>query len=186
MSIDAAGLSKMLREDRAEWDALVVPLDAHPHQVLYGGASVWASRDVYAHLLGAMFERRLRAIQAVPPARWRDTPKLHHHHFALWRSPCRAELRRDHSLFTCLAVALPLAEAMPPQLRQEGKPEAKGHVDRQQLRAFDPVRFAVKGDEGTDRDRGDERRELVLIELELKMMPERQAYQDGREQNRCR
>lgn len=50
MSIDAAGLSKMLREDRAEWDALVVLLDAHPHQVLYGGASVWASRDVYAHL----------------------------------------------------------------------------------------------------------------------------------------
>jgi hypothetical protein len=122
MSIDAASLSKMLREDRAEWDALVALLDAHSSgQTLHGGESVWASRDVYAHLARwmerstadlqarledltlpalsgtddeinarwqqadsilsfaaarershAMFERRLRAIQAVPHARWSD------------------------------------------------------------------------------------------------------------------
>jgi hypothetical protein len=119
--MDAVGVSKMLREDRAEWDALVALLDAHPSRALHGGASVWASRDVYAHLARwiehstadlrarledltlpplpgtddeinarwqqadsrlsfaaarerahAMFERRLRAIQAVPPARWSD------------------------------------------------------------------------------------------------------------------
>lgn len=48
--MDAAGVSKMLRKDRAEWDALVALLDAHPRRALHGDASVWASRDVYAHL----------------------------------------------------------------------------------------------------------------------------------------
>jgi hypothetical protein len=119
--MDAAAVSKMLREDSAEWDGLVALLDAHPSRALHGGASVWASRDVYAHLARwmqhstadlrarlenltlpplsgtddeinarwqradsvlsfavarerahGMFERRLRAIQAVPPARWSD------------------------------------------------------------------------------------------------------------------
>ena len=119
--MDDAGLSNMLREDRAEWNALVAVLDAHPGEALHGGTSVWVSRDVYAHLARwmehstadlqarledltlpplsgtedeinarwqqadsvlsfaaarerahAIFERRLRAIQAVPPARWSD------------------------------------------------------------------------------------------------------------------
>ncbi|MDP9237448.1 MAG: maleylpyruvate isomerase N-terminal domain-containing protein [Chloroflexota bacterium] len=119
--MDDAGLSEMLREDRAEWDALVALLDAHTDRALHGGESGWASRDVYAHLARwmehstadlqarledltlpplsgtedeinarwqqadsvlsfaaarerahAIFERRLRAIQAVPPTRWSD------------------------------------------------------------------------------------------------------------------
>jgi Flavin reductase like domain len=50
LPIDAADPLEMLREDRAEWDALVVLLDAHPRQALHRGTSVWTSRDIYAHL----------------------------------------------------------------------------------------------------------------------------------------
>jgi hypothetical protein len=110
----------MLREDRAEWDALLALLEAHPEGSLHAsGSPSWTSRDIYAHLarwiehstatlearlagrtlpplegtddeinarwqqedsgltLGqarqraqAAFERRLRAIQAVPADRW--------------------------------------------------------------------------------------------------------------------
>ncbi len=110
----------MLREDRAEWDALVAVLQAHPEESLHDASSPpWMSRDVYAHLArwierstavlearlaGATlprlegtddeinarwqrednglslsearerartaFERRLRAIEAVPADRW--------------------------------------------------------------------------------------------------------------------
>jgi hypothetical protein len=119
--MDAEGIANMLREDRAEWAALVALLDVRPDQALHQDAWAWASRDVYAHLARwmehstadlearleeltrpplqgsddeinarwrqadsalilaeargrahAMFERRLQAIQAVPPTRWSD------------------------------------------------------------------------------------------------------------------
>ncbi len=110
----------MVREDRAEWEALVAVLEAHPEESLHDASSPpWMSRDVYAHLarwiehstaklearlagrtlpqlegsddeinarwrqedsglsLGearqrarTAFERRLRAIEAVPVGRW--------------------------------------------------------------------------------------------------------------------
>src|SRR3990172_5508639 len=110
----------MLHRDRAEWEALVAVLEAHPEQRLHGeGSPSWVSRDVYAHLarwirhsaddlearLGGRtlpplegtddeinarwqredsalsldearqrareaFERRIRAIERVPPGRW--------------------------------------------------------------------------------------------------------------------
>ena len=41
----------MLQEDRAEWQALVAVLDAHPEASLHEpGSPPWTSRDVYAHL----------------------------------------------------------------------------------------------------------------------------------------
>lgn len=41
----------MLREDRAEWEALVAVLEAHPEVSLHdSGSPSWTSRDVYAHL----------------------------------------------------------------------------------------------------------------------------------------
>ena len=44
-------VAKMLSDDRAEWDRLVVLLDAHPNVVVHGPPSPpWMSRDVYAHL----------------------------------------------------------------------------------------------------------------------------------------
>ena len=48
--MDDSELTEMFREDSAEWDALVAILDAQPNETLYGGASPWVSRDVYAHL----------------------------------------------------------------------------------------------------------------------------------------
>jgi hypothetical protein len=49
--MDAEAVAAMLREDRAEWDALVAVLEAHPDESLHGaGSPAWTSRDVYAHL----------------------------------------------------------------------------------------------------------------------------------------
>ena len=118
--MDAEAVAAMVREDRAEWEALVAVLEAHPEESLHDASSPpWTSRDVYAHLarwiehstaklearlagrtlpqlegsddeinarwrqadsglsLGearqrarTAFERRLRAIEAVPAGRW--------------------------------------------------------------------------------------------------------------------
>ena len=118
--MDSEAVAAMLRQDRAEWEALVAALEAHPEEILHdASAPPWTSRDVCAHLarwmerstaeLGARlegrtlpplegaddeinarwqqedsglsldgaksraeqaFESRLRAIQAVPAARW--------------------------------------------------------------------------------------------------------------------
>lgn len=120
--MDAEAVAAMLREDRAEWEALVVVLEAHPEGPLHDRESPdWNSRDVYAHLARwiehstahlrahlegrpfpnlkgtddeinarwqredsglsldearewarTAFERRIQAIQAVPPDRWDD------------------------------------------------------------------------------------------------------------------
>lgn len=44
-------IAEMLREDRAEWEALVAILEAHPDGPLHNPNSpAWTSRDVYAHL----------------------------------------------------------------------------------------------------------------------------------------
>jgi len=49
--MDTEAIVAMLQEDRAEWEALVAMLDAHPKESLHGaGSPPWASRDVYAHL----------------------------------------------------------------------------------------------------------------------------------------
>ena len=118
--MDSDAIAAMLREDRAEWEALVAVLEAHPDQSLHGaGSPPWTRRDLYAHLARwierstaelqarlagrtlppiegtddqinarwqqedscfnlvearerarTAFERRLRAIEAVPTARW--------------------------------------------------------------------------------------------------------------------
>ena len=119
--MDTETVQEMLRQDRAEWEALVAVLDAHPEGPLHHPESPeWTARDAYAHLarwiehstdtLEALlarrpfpaslegpddeinarwqaehshmtiaearakaqqaFERRIRAIQAVPPDRW--------------------------------------------------------------------------------------------------------------------
>jgi hypothetical protein len=118
--MDAEAVAAMLREDRAEWEALLAVLEAHPEENLHDpGSPSWTSRDVYAHLarwiehstaalearlagrtlpllegtddeinarwqqedsglsLGeareraqTAFQRRLRAIEAVPADRW--------------------------------------------------------------------------------------------------------------------
>ncbi len=114
-----AAIVEMLRENHAEWAALVAALDADPARGT--GDPSWTSRDVYAHLAYWMerstalldatlaggsvpdpegtvdeinarvreeyrdlsleearswahdaFERRLRAIEAVPAGRWDD------------------------------------------------------------------------------------------------------------------
>jgi hypothetical protein len=49
--MDAEAVAAMLRQDRAEWEALVAVLEAHPDENLHGpGSPSWTSRDVYAHL----------------------------------------------------------------------------------------------------------------------------------------
>jgi hypothetical protein len=118
--VDTEAVAAMLRRDRAEWEALVAVIEAHPEQPLHGeGSPSWVSRDVYAHLarwIGRStddlearlagralpplagtddeinarwqredsalsladareqareaFERRIRAIESVPPGRW--------------------------------------------------------------------------------------------------------------------
>ena len=48
--MDTAAIAAMLREDRAEWAALVAALDAHPDGPLHDPDSpAWTARDVYAH-----------------------------------------------------------------------------------------------------------------------------------------
>ena len=118
--VDSEALAAMLREDRAQWEALVDVLEAQPQESLHdAGSPPWMSRDVYAHLARWMerstddlearlagrtlppllgtedeinarwqqedsglslgearkraqqaFERRIRAIEAVPAERW--------------------------------------------------------------------------------------------------------------------
>lgn len=49
--MDADAGAAMLREDRAEWDALCAVLDAHSDAPLHDPESPdWTARDVYAHL----------------------------------------------------------------------------------------------------------------------------------------
>ncbi len=49
--MDAEAVAAMLREDRAQWEALTAVLDAHPEGSLHDPTSPqWTSRDVYAHL----------------------------------------------------------------------------------------------------------------------------------------
>ena len=49
--MDAEAVAAMLREDRAEWEALTAVLDANPEGSLHDPISPrWISRDVYAHL----------------------------------------------------------------------------------------------------------------------------------------
>ncbi len=49
--MDTEAVAAMLREDRAEWEALVAVLEAHPEESLHdAGSPPWTSRDVYAHL----------------------------------------------------------------------------------------------------------------------------------------
>ena len=49
--MDSEAIASMLREDRAEWEALVAVLEAQPEESLDdAGSPTWTSRDVYAHL----------------------------------------------------------------------------------------------------------------------------------------
>ncbi len=49
--MDAEAIAAMLREDRAQWEALTAVLDAHPEGSLHElNSPSWMSRDVYAHL----------------------------------------------------------------------------------------------------------------------------------------
>ena len=49
--MDTEELKNMLQDDRAEWQALVAVLEAHPEGSLHEPNSPpWTSRDVYAHL----------------------------------------------------------------------------------------------------------------------------------------
>ena len=49
--MDAEAVAAMLGRDRAQWEALVAALEAHPEDVLHdASAPPWTRRDVYAHL----------------------------------------------------------------------------------------------------------------------------------------
>jgi hypothetical protein len=49
--VDADTLAARIREDHAEWQALVTALDAHPEGALHDPESPeWNARDVYGHL----------------------------------------------------------------------------------------------------------------------------------------
>ncbi len=49
--MDAEAIAVMLQEDRAQWEALIAVLDAHPEASLHDPSSPrWTCRDVYAHL----------------------------------------------------------------------------------------------------------------------------------------
>ncbi len=62
--MDADPIAVMLREDRAEWEALTAVLDAHTERSLHDPSSpLWTSRDVYAHL-ARWIERSTSEIEA--------------------------------------------------------------------------------------------------------------------------
>jgi hypothetical protein len=62
--MDAVEIAAMLDQDRAEWDALVAVLEAHPVGPVHRGDVVaWTSRDMYAHLARWM-ERSTADIEA--------------------------------------------------------------------------------------------------------------------------
>ena len=76
--MDAQAVAAMLREDRAEWEALVALLEAHPEESLHdAGSPPWMSCDVYAHLARwierstAELEARL-AGRTIPPLEGTD------------------------------------------------------------------------------------------------------------------
>jgi len=76
--LDSEAVAAMLRSDRAEWEALVAVLEAHPEQRLHAeGSPPWVSRDVYAHLARWMsrstddLEARL-AGRTLPPLEGND------------------------------------------------------------------------------------------------------------------
>jgi len=85
--MDTGAVAAMLRDDRAQWEALVAVLEAHPEESLHEtGSPPWTSRDVYAHL-ARWIERSTAHLQArhagrtLPPlegtddeinARWRQ------------------------------------------------------------------------------------------------------------------
>ncbi len=76
--MDAEAVAAMLREDRAEWEALVAVLEVRPEESLHdAGSPPWTSRDVYAHLARwiehstAALEARL-AGRALPPLEGTD------------------------------------------------------------------------------------------------------------------
>ncbi len=76
--MDAEAVAVMLREDRAEWEALLAVLEAHRDDNLHDPTSPsWTSRDVYAHLARwiehstAALEARL-AGRAIPPLEGTD------------------------------------------------------------------------------------------------------------------
>ena len=49
--MDPDSVQAMLRKDRAEWEALVDTLQAHPEEALHDpDFPVWTSRDAYTHL----------------------------------------------------------------------------------------------------------------------------------------
>ena len=49
--MDSEAVAAMLRQDRAEWEALVAVLEAHADRSVHdAGSPPWASHDVYAHL----------------------------------------------------------------------------------------------------------------------------------------
>ena len=49
--LESEAVAAMLRSDRAEWEALVAVLEAHPDRSLHdAGSPPWASHDVYAPL----------------------------------------------------------------------------------------------------------------------------------------
>src|SRR3990170_1772385 len=53
--MDTTSAQAMLREDRAEWEALCAALDAHPDGPLHDPESPeWTARDVYTHLARMM------------------------------------------------------------------------------------------------------------------------------------
>ncbi len=77
--MDAEALAAMLREDRAEWEALCAMLDAHPEGPLHDPESPqWTARDVYAHLARMMdsttmlMEVAIGARAAPPPGEYAD------------------------------------------------------------------------------------------------------------------
>jgi hypothetical protein len=76
--VKAETVAVMLRDDRAEWEALVDGLAARPEERLHdSGSSPWTSRDVYAHLARwiahstARLEARL-AGRTLPPLEGTD------------------------------------------------------------------------------------------------------------------
>ena len=64
VAVDAEAIAARVREDHAEWKALVAVLGAHPDVPLHDPSSpAWTSRDVYAHLARWM-EHSTAALEA--------------------------------------------------------------------------------------------------------------------------
>lgn len=130
--MDAEAVQSMLRDDHAEWEALVAVLEANPDGPLHGPESPdWTARDVYAHL-ARWVETSTAAMESWLSSRTIPTPPEGNDDEinARWRqedsglSLAEARARAQHAFERRVAVIQSI-----PEDRWDALLEATAHAD---------------------------------------------------------